>query len=279
MNRAIVCIGLALALLLAAPLRAAEALVFAPLPLETPETVVGQWRPLLDRLAKTLGVPIRIEYTVSYDELLALFRAGKIDLAHLGPLPYVALKEEFPAVEPIVNFRERDGQAAYTCALFALDERRLSPRKIVGMKIALTQPLSTCGYLMTDGLLKSHGSGLEKNRYRYLGQHDAVAIAVVRGDYDAGGAKTSIVRKYAHLGLTILAESRPVPALTLVANAERVPAERIERIRRFLVEADAAMRADWGDNVRHGAVAAVDSDFDTLRKLRGGAKIPQKGNF
>lgn len=213
----IVSVLFAIALMSSVPVRATEALVFAPMPVEAPETVVGQWHSMLDRLAQVLGVPIRIEYAASHSELLALFRAGKVDLAHLGPLPYVTLKEQFSQVEPIVNFREPDGQTAYTCALFALDERRLSPHKIVGMKVALTQPLSTCGYLMIDRLLRLHGSGLEKNRYRYLGQHDTVAIAVARGDFDAGGAKTSIVRKYTHLG--------------------------------------------------------------PLRKLRGTAKIPQKGNF
>jgi len=264
----------------AAPLRAAGPLVFAPLPTESPETVVGQWRPMLDRLGKALGTEIRIEYSVDYDEVLAKLRAGTVDLAQLGPLPYVTLKKRFPAATPIVRFKERDGKAAYTCALVALEERKFAPRALRGRTVALTQPLSTCGYLVTDALLRQGGSTLEQNRYRYLKQHDAVAIAVARGDYDLGGMKTSIARKYAHLGVTVLAESRPLPAFSLVANGERVGPERIEQIRRFLVESDELVRADWGDNIRHGAVSAADGDFDALRALLASSPpIPEKGNF
>ena len=146
-------------------------------------------------------------------------------------------------------------------------------------KIALTQPLSTCGYLAADGLLRRAGTSPELNRYRYLNAHDAVALAVVRGDYDAGVLKSAIALKYKHLGLTILAETAPLPALGLVANSSRLSAETVERLRAALIEADSAVRTGWGDNIRHGAVPAVDADYDPMRKLCGQRQIPVKGNF
>ena len=254
-------------------------LSFAPLPMESPETVVGQWKPLLGHLERTLGIRLRIEYSRSYEEILEKFRAGQLDLAHLGPLPYVVLKEGFPAAVPVVHFNEADGLPAYTCAVVALDQRRLTARKLRSKTVALTQPLSTCGYLATDGLLRQAGSTLEANRYRYLDKHDAVALAVARGDFDAGGLKTAIGKKYAHLGLTVVAETPPLPSFALVANGARLSADTIERLRTALVAADPAARTGWGDNIRHGAVPAADADFDPVRKLRGRAKIPAKGNF
>lgn len=256
-----------------------EPLAFAPLPMETPETVASQWKPVLDHLGKALGVPLRIEYSESYTTILQKFRAGKLDLAYLGPLPYVALKENFPAATPIVHFNEKNGQSTYTCAIVALAERKLATKNLRGKKIALTQPLSTCGFLLTDGLLHRSGSGLENNRYRYLDKHDAVAIAVARGDYDAGGLKTAIGLKYAHLGLTVVAESPPLPAFAMIANGERVSAARIAEIRAALLGADTAQRAAWGDNIRYGVVPASDKDYDVVRKLRGHRNIPEQGNF
>ena len=115
---------------------------------------------------------------------------------------------------------------------------------------------------------------------RHLAMHDAVALAVVRGDYDAGVLKSAIGMKYAHLGLTTLAETPPLPSLALVANSTRVSAETVDRLRTALVEADSAVRASWGDNIRHGAVLATDKDYDPVRKLlRGQRRIPPKGNF
>lgn len=257
----------------------APSISFAPLPMETPETVAGQWKPLLDELGRALGVSLRIEYSDSYATILDKFRSGKLDLAYLGPLPYIALKERFPAATPVVHFNEANGQPTYTCAIVALAERKLHTRHLRGKQIALTQPLSTCGYLATDGLLRRAGNTLEQNRYRYLDKHDAVAIAVARGDYDAGGLKTAIAQKYLHLGLLVVAESPPLPAFALIANSQRISAARLNEIRDTLLRADTRSRASWGDNIRHGITPANDKDYDAVRQLRGRADIPEKGNF
>ena len=254
-------------------------LAFAPLPMETPETVASQWKPALTYLGESLGSELRIEYSDSYATILEKFKAGKLDLAFLGPLPYVTLKERFPAAVPVVHFNEKNGQPNYTCAIVALAERKLSLKALHGKTIALTQPLSTCGYLSTDGLLRRASTHLEKNRYRYLDKHDTVALAVARGDYDAGGLKTAIGQKYAHLGLQIVAESPLLPAFSLIANGARLTPERIAAIRTALISADSKQRGAWGDNIRHGAVAAADKDYDAVRKLRARTDIPEKGNF
>jgi len=259
--------------------QATAPIVFAPLPMETPETVVSQWKPALDYLGKTMGAPLHVEYADSYATILEKFKRGKLDLAYLGPLPYVTLKERFPAAVPVVHFKEKSGLPSYTCAIVALAERKLTVKKLRGQKVALTQPLSTCGFFLTDSLLHRAGSDLSHNRFRYLDKHDAVALAVARGDFDAGGLKTSIGQKYAHLGLEVIAESPPLPAFALIANGERLSPERIAALRKALVEADATLRAAWGDNIRHGAVSAADKDYDVVRKLPGDKGIPEKGNF
>ncbi|MHB1358961.1 MAG: PhnD/SsuA/transferrin family substrate-binding protein [Rhodocyclaceae bacterium] len=228
---------------------AAETLVFTPLPKENPETVVAQWKPLLNQVGKALGVTVRIEYVANYGEIIDKFRAGKIDLAQLGPLPYVALRETFEPVAPLVHLNESDGRADYTCALVVSAESKLAARDLKAIKsrkVALTQPLSTCGYLAADSLLREAGGALENNYYRYLGQHDAVALAVMRGEFDLGSMKTQIARKYAGLGLAVIAETAPLPGFALVANAVTVSPERISQIRKLLLDADAATRSGWG---------------------------------
>lgn len=267
------------AILFSALPAAAETLSFAPLPMETPYTVAGQWKPLLTYLEETLGVTLRIDYSLDNNEIVKKFQAGQLDLAYLGPLPYVTLKKIFPAAEPVVIFHEKNGYPTYTCALAASTESTLNLNGLKGQKIALTQPLSTCGYLAIQGLLHQSGSSLEANRYRYLGQHDEVALAIVRGEFAAGGLKTAIARKYAHLGLVVRAESSPLPGLALIANSERVSAERIAQIRQALLSADEKTRRQWGDNIRHGVTPARDSDYDGMRQLPMPANIPTQGNF
>jgi phosphonate transport system substrate-binding protein len=179
----------------------------------------------------------------------------------------------------VVIFHEKNGQPTYTCAVATLADPTLAIKGMKGRTVALTQPLSTCGYFATQGLLHDLGSSLEANRYRYLGQHDEVALAVVRGEFDAGGLKTAIARKYAHLGLTVGAESAPLPGLALIANSQRVSAARIEQIRKILLAAKPETRQQWGDNVRHGVSPAHDRDYDGMRQLPLPAHIPAQGNF
>lgn len=260
----------------------AQTLYFAPLPMEQPEEVIKQFKPLLDYLERRLGTKIEIRYSTSYGEILERFRTGQIDLAYLGPLPYVSLRENYPQAEPLVHFLEKNGQATYSCALIGAGAKLTKP--LSGKTFALTQPLSTCGFLAVDGMLRERGEKLENQRFRYLDKHDEVALAVASGDFDFGGMKTAIAQRYAHLGVSVLAETAPLPAFALIANSRRLSAQRIEELRQALTSLDAkgrdqALLATWGAQLRHGAIVASDADYDVVRRLRRQASIPEKGNF
>ena len=257
----------------------AETLTFSPMPLEKPKTIVNQWRSALDFLEGVLGDNIRIAYPSSNAEIVDRFRSGEVDLAYLGPLPYMELKKTFPEAEPLVHVVESDGQAKYTCAIIALAEHKLSVKALRDKTIALTQPMSTCGYLASDGILHRAGSGIEYNRFRYLGTHEKVALAVARGDFDAGGVKTTIGRRYEHLGVRVIAESEAFPSFALIANARRLSASRIGQIRSALLAADAKTRTGWGGPLQHGVVIASDRDYDGLRDYSKYEAIPQQGNY
>lgn len=279
------CLAAAMTATLSMQASAAQNYRFAPLPMEQPETVVKQMRPMLGHLEAATGSRFRIEFSADYAEILKKFRDGQVDLAYLGPLPYVALKEAYSQAEPVVHFIEKSGKSSYTCAIVAAGGK-VTLSSLKGKKIALTQPLSTCGYLATDGLMRQAGTNLEDAKYRYLDKHDEVALAVARGEYDAGGLKTGIGKKYAHMGLNIVAETAPMPGFALIANSRTMSRADIEAIRKALTSlqplknpADAQVTQGWGDNIRSGAVVASDSDYDSVRKLRARADIPEKDNF
>lgn len=252
--------------------------------MENKETIIKNFSPLVGFLSRALEREVIIDYSDCYADILDKFRHDQIDIAYLGPLPYVSLKMIAPQAVPLVGFKEKSGHAAYTCCLVAMADATPDLGKLVGKKIALTQPLSTCGFLSVNGLLAEHGSKLSDNFYRYLKKHDEAALSVVRGEYVLGGLKTAIARKYAHLGLVILDKTAPMPSFALIANANRLSPQIMERLRTALVQLDPAgkdkaMLQQWGDNTRHGAVPINDSDYDLVRNLLKDTVIPQKGNF
>lgn len=252
---------------------------FAPLPMENREAIVLQFRPLATFLEQRLGRPVVFDFSDSYATILEKFQANSIDLAYLGPLPYVELRAKNSWAEPLVLFREESGQPMYTCAVVALAEPPLSLSGLNNRRIALTQPLSTCGYLAVNGLLQEQGGSLQANGYHYLDKHDAVALAVVRGEFDAGGLKTSIAKRYSHLGLQVIAETPPFPGFGLVGNRHTLDEATLQAIRTAITSldptgADQALLALWGASIRFGAVAATDADYQALRRYRGTLDIP-----
>lgn len=125
---------------------------------------------------------------------------------------------------------------------------------------------------------------LEENYYRYIGKHDAVALSVIQGQYDAGGLKSAIAKEYTHMGLQILAETPPFSAFALAGNTRTLKPELMERIRRQLIDLDPdgkdkELLSFWGKNIRYGAVSESDGDYQTVRDLLGDTKIPKEGNF
>ncbi len=260
-----------------------SALRFAPLPMENREAVYKQFEPVRVYIEKITGQKVVFKYFDKYCYLLEDFINGGVDLAYLGPLPYVELRNNYSNVEPLVTFREASGKNGYTCSLISLPENKINLSTISGKTIALTQPLSTCGYLSVNGLLEKHGSCLKENNYRYLGRHDAVALAVVRAEFDIGGVKTAIAHKYAHLGIQILEETKPLPGFALVSNNNTITPKLTATIRSAFAALepegkDKEMLSTWGKKLANGAVPATDEQYDIIRSLLGNVIIPEKNN-
>ncbi|PIE65568.1 MAG: ABC transporter substrate-binding protein [Desulfobacterales bacterium] len=264
---------------------AEQTIQFAPLPMEKKDTMLSKFQPLTSFLSERLKTKIEYTYTSNYATLLEKFANSEIDLTFLGPLPYVKLRKNFPAAEPIIFFKQSKDKATYTCAIATFPDNHFDFFDGKLQKIGLTQPLSTCGYLSANGLMKQHGNSLENNLYRYLGAHDKVALAIIRGEVAAGGLKTEVAQKYEHLGLIILAETGPLPPFALVANTRTLKQETIDTIISSLLELD-QMLADDTELTEHqkkiigkGFLRGNDSAYHIIRELQGSVTIPERGNY
>jgi len=258
--------------------------VFAPLPMEKVEEVMRQYRPMLDYIGEELGWKIRMSYSTDYGEMLRKITSGKVDFAYLGPLPYVMLKEQYPHIKPLVRFLNSRGEEFYTCSLMVRDDEDiLGLEQLKGHKIALTQPLSTCGYLMSASMLNTSGIDIKTMPYYYAGSHANSVLSVVLGEADIGGMKTAIGRRYRHLGVHLIARSKPLPGFVLVANTKTVGPDVQQKLQSLLLGLDPFLEPDdafitrlWGKNLRNGCVPANDQDFLEIKKLLRKFPIPQK---
>jgi len=254
-------------------------LIFAPLPMENKEAMYKTFAPLTNYLSQTLHVNIQYDFSNSYEILLDKIANGNIDIAYLGPLPYVTLRKNYPFVTPLVHFKEASGEASYTCSIIGWDNDVKALATMRQATIALTDPLSTCGYLSTEGLLKKMHNSLENNAYRYVGKHDEVALEIARGHYQYGGIKTSIAKRYQHLGIAILTSTEPLPGFAMIADTKRLSPEKITQLQYALLQINPIDKSTWGENVKYGCIEAKDQDYQALRALQQGVKIQPEGNF
>ena len=246
---------------------AKDVLVFAPLPMVDRTKVYNTFYPMIQLLEKKLNKKIEIFYSGDYEQILDEFKKSKIDIAYLGPLPYVKLKESYESVYPMVHFKDQTGSSLYTCSFV----RFLNNTKIE--RIALTQPLSTCGYLSVNNLLNNK---LENYKYKYLGKHDEVALSILRGDFDAGGLKTSVAKEYFHLGLEEISQTPNLPGFALVGNSNNLSLEYLEEIKKSLLEIEKETYSKWDKDIKYGVEPASDADYENLRKMMKNVVIPTK---
>jgi phosphonate transport system substrate-binding protein len=244
-----------------------DTIVFAPTLFDsTPDEIRSQLGPA--RFIEMLtGRPVVVETHARYEPIIRGFAEGRIDLAILGPLPYVSLHRIDADAVPLVRFREADGRDHYRCSLvaFADDVRPLAQYR--GARLALTQPFSTCGYFGATTLLEQAGVDIESTRMRFLGPHDQVGIQVASGQFDIGVLKDDVARRFASLGVVTLAKSQPLPGFSLIANAATLDAATRERIRAgFLaIQADDHARlSSWPRHLRQGATPAADADYQHI---------------
>ena len=251
-------------------------IVFSPLPTKSSFQVLKDFLPFTSYLENKLNIKIKYEYKSNYKDILDGIKNGSIDMAYLGPLPFVSLKQEYSKVRPIVTFVEKNGKHNYRCVLakFKADKVDLSKK----IKVALTQPLSTCGYFMSSILLnEKYKLDISKLSYDYKMSHDNALLSVLSGDFLLAGAKDSIAKKHSSLGIEILASSQLLPGFTLVTNNKTLEDTFINKLQNTILEIPKTVYKNWKGKGSYGFVKASHEDYGDLSVNMN--EIPKVGNI
>jgi phosphonate transport system substrate-binding protein len=248
----------------------------APLPTSNPSEVIEELLPLFSYIDAVSKVKTEYIYEKGYDKIIEKFKNNEIDLAILGPLPYLKLRQSTQNSQAIIIFRNSKNEGYYRCVLakYGGDKINLD----APLKIALTQPLSTCGYFMTEQLLKNHyNRDLQNQKYDYKMTHYGAIISVLDSDFHLAGIKESVAEDFSSLGMEILAKSELVPEFTLVANTQTLSKKQIEEITNLILSIPQSTYKKWQGLISNGFI-----DVDTLvyeKLLVDFNNIPNKGNM
>jgi phosphonate transport system substrate-binding protein len=145
-------------------------------------------------------------------------------------------------------------------------------REIKGRTFAFGDIHSTSSHLVPRAMLKQAGVDLTSLRYyEYLGHHDDVAQAVLKGDFDAGGVMEAVALRYESKGIKLLKYSPEVPEFNM-ATARDLSADEREALRQAVLRLNAANVQDHRvlasiNEDYTGFTDAADADFDPIRQI------------
>ena len=259
-----------LAALALAPLAARAATrtgVFVVHPYDTPSRIYARFRPLTLYLGGVLGYPLRLVIARTYDEQIEMIASGRAEFAYLGPTPYVRARELGPV--QILAGESEGGRAFYQSALVVRADSPVQKvadlagkRVAFGAEISMSSAVAPKLILAQAGLNKSHLADVA-----YLDRHERVALAVLHGDFDAGGLRLDIAKAYLPRGLRLLATSQPLPP-HVIAAAPRIAPDEAQRVAHALLQPDAtgreAIRA-LGPGI--GFAPVEDAHFFAVRRM------------
>ncbi len=196
-------------------------------PYDNPSRLVERFQPLCEHLSGALGIPVRLEIARSYVDQMRRITRGQADLTYIGPTPFLRaqtsyLGEHDPKLIALAA-EEVGGETAYRSVIVTrADSSIQEPADLAGKLMAFGAPHSYSSHYVPRVMLLKAGVDLGTLKdYAFLDRHERVALAVLHGDFDAGGLRYGIAAQYLDRspGLRIIATSPPLPPHLIVARA------------------------------------------------------------
>lgn len=241
--------------------------VFVVHPYDTPSRLYARFRPLTLYLGGVLGRPMSLVIANSYDQQVDMLASGRADFAYIGPTPYVRARARAPV--QILAGETETGQAFYQSALVVRADSALhSVADLAGKRVALGAEISMSSAVAPKQMLLQ--AGLKRSdlaQVGHLDRHERVALAVLHGDFDAGGLRLDLAKTYVPRGLRILAVSPPLPPHVVAASA-RISAPEADKARLALLHPDASgLAAFKALGAEVAFIPIEDAHFHAVRRM------------
>ena len=230
-----------------------------------------RFTPLADYLTEKTGHPIIVRIGKNYDDHLKNIGENKIDIAYLGPVPYVELTQKY-GKKPLLAIIETDNTTTFKGYIIA---RKDSPIQnifdINPGKFAFVKEQSTMGYVYPFYLFASHhiGNTILKNSI-FLGSHDNVALGVLSGNFSAGAVKEETFFSYQNKGLKTIDSTALCPEHLFITSSN-LPENIISDLQNVLLNLH---KSPEGKKIMTGIKSTMtqmlpvkDEDYNDLRTI------------
>ena len=248
-----------------------DVLRVALLPDENAATIIKDNQPLKDYLEATLDKEIELVVTTDYSSMIEAMRFGRLELAYFGPLSYT-LAESRSEIEAFAA-RMKGGEATYKAVVIGnIEQGIIDIKDAAGQDVAFGDTASTSSHLIPKSMLRAVDlTEGEDYREHFTGAHDAVALAVQKGNAAIGGLSKPIFESLVEREIIsldkvrVLAESKPFPQYPWTMRSDLDEALK-EKIRTAFYDLnDPAILKPFK---AEGFAAIKDEDYDVVRELQ-----------
>ncbi|OGW27115.1 MAG: hypothetical protein A2X59_04615 [Nitrospirae bacterium GWC2_42_7] len=240
-------------------------------PLESPAEMFKKFSPLADYLSKRLKRRIDLKVAVDFKGALKDIEHGITQFCFMTPSTYIEANKQ-AGVQVLVTAL-RDGNPFQHSVVVAKSDSNInSIEDIKGHSFAFGDAHSTSSHIVPRGMLLEAGIDIKDLLYyNYLGHHDDVAKAVLKGDFDAGAMMESTALKFKDMGLKLIKFSDEIPEFNICVskNFDRKMAAELKKALVSLndnVPEDSAILKFINKNYT-GFAEASDEAYDKVRTM------------
>lgn len=246
-----------------------DILRFGVVPLELPSEMYRRFIPIVEFLSMTTGKKIDLRVPLDFETAVKDIGEGITKIAFMTPSTYIEAHDRY-GVKVILKAL-RNGRPFHHSVIVVKEDSDIKDLKdLRGRTLALGDKHSTSSHIVPRLMLKDKGVDIKDLKYyAFLGHHEDVALAVIRGDFDAGCLRESTAEQFKNRGLKVIAVSDEIPEFNICVYHLKEEEESIIKNAILSLSKDEnglkILRSI--DSAYTGFTEAQDSDYGKIRLI------------
>lgn len=242
---------------------------FGVVPLESPATMFKKFSPLADYLERRLGRPVDLRVAVDFEGAVKDIGENITQLCYMTPSTFIEANKRY-GVKVLAKALRNGKPYHHSVIITRADSDIRSLEDIKGRTFAFGDVRSTSSHIIPRAMLKQAGIELKDLKYyNYLGHHDDVVKAVLKGEFEAGGVMEATAYKFKDRGIRFLKFSDEIPEFNICYNPSMSESD-LSTIRTALIslretDPDGATVLKSIDESYTGFIEARDSDYESIK--------------
>lgn len=246
-----------------------EIMWFGIVPLEAPVEMYRRFRDLARYLSIATSRHIELRVPVDFETAVTEIGEGKCLIGFMTPSTYIEAHQKY-GVEVIAKALRNGKPYHHSVIITRQDSGIKSLKDLKGCSFAFGSIHSTSSHIVPRAMLKAAGIELKDlSEYAYLGHHDDVARAVLKGEFDAGSVMESTAQRFRNQGIVVIATSEEIPEFNICIHKSITDMKELIRqeLMRLGDTEQGRMILKQIDPSYTGFVEAEDKDYERIRTL------------